>query len=205
MATRNIFDELMEGVTYMSKHRESITEPEACKMKIIVGFSTTNSSWSRLIRWFTDSQVSHTYIRIYDHYLHAPLIIHADWPGVIFEHAEQFDQDNLVIEEFEIEDERLEQGFKQSLKHLRKKYDFWDVINWALTLKFTRWFKRKIKNPLEDPKKLICVDLVARILNDSGITHLPVGDLHPKRLRAWFNAHYEEFGWKKLATQIQNE
>lgn len=156
-------------------------------MKIKVGFSTTNSWWSRLIRWFTEAQVSHSYVRIYDEYLKTPLIIHADIPGVIVEHADIFDQQNIIIEEFEIEDERLKEGVRNNLKHLRKKYDWWDIFNWALVLKFKRWFKRKVNNPMADPKKLICVDLVARILNDSGITHLPIGDLHPKRLRAWFN------------------
>lgn len=166
-------------------------------MKIKVGFSTTNSWWSRGIRWFTQAQVSHCYIRIYDEFLHAPMIIHADYPGVIFDHQDVFDQHNITIEEFEIDDKRLEKGFEKNLKHLRKKYDWWNFLSWALALKMKRWWKRKKRAPLENPKRLICTEFVARILNDSDITHLPVGDLHPKRLRVWFNQHYEKFGWKK--------
>lgn len=49
-------------------------------MKIRVGFSRTNSILSRLIRWFTSSPVSHTYIRLDDQLLGQPLIIHADLP-----------------------------------------------------------------------------------------------------------------------------
>ena len=83
-------------------------------------------------------------------------------------------------------------------KHLRKKYNWWDIFNWALALKFSRWFKKKVKNPTLDPKKLICVDLVAKILNDSGITHLVVGNLHPKGLREWFKQNHQDFGWKRI-------
>jgi hypothetical protein len=166
-------------------------------MKVYVGFSTTDGIWSRLIRWFTEAQVSHTYIRVYDEFLETPIVIHADLPGVIIEHAEIFLEKNVVIEEFEIDDERVKLGLKKNLCHLRKKYDWWDILDWALVLKFRRWFKRKIREPLEDPKKLICVDLVARVLNDSKITHLPLGELHPKRLRVLFNENYKQLGWKK--------
>lgn len=167
-------------------------------MKVRVGFSTTNGWYSRIIRWFINAQVSHTYIRIYDDYLDAPLIIHADIPGVIVEHGDIFDRDNIVIEEFEINDNRLRDGIRKNLRHLKKRYNWWDIFHLALVLKSRRYFKKKLQDPLQDPKKLICVDFVARTLNDAGITHLPLGNLHPKRLRAWFNENYESFGWEKF-------
>jgi len=165
-------------------------------MKIIVGFSTTNSIWSRLFRWFMQANISHCYIRIFDEYLQVPLIVHADYPGVIFEHADTFDRENIIIEEFEIEDDRLVVGFQNNLRFLKMKYDWWNIFNWALVIKFQRWFKRKVKHPTEDPKKLICVEFIVRILNNSGITHLPIGMLHPKTFREWMLSNYKNFGWK---------
>ena len=174
-------------------------------MKITIGFSTTNGWFSRLIRWFTEGKVSHTYIRVYDEYLHTSLIIHADLPGVIIEHAEIFDQKNKVIEEYEINDPRLRKGLKINLKHLRKKYDLWNILNWALVLQFKRWFKRKIEHPHTDPSKLICVDFVIRVLNDSDITHLPLRQMHPKSLRIWFEENHESFDWKKDQKLIEDK
>lgn len=176
-------------------------------MKIRVGFSTTDGPWSKLICWFTEAEVSHTYIRLYDEYLEVPIVIHADLPGLVVEHAVRFDQHNYVIEEFEIEDERLKESFKKNLHQLRKKYNWWDILSWAFVLKFKRWFKRKVRDPLEDPKKLICVDWVVGILNDAEIPnlHFPLGTLHPRNLRYWFNQNYKKFGWTKIVNESRKE
>jgi hypothetical protein len=173
-------------------------------MKIRVGFSTTNGLLSKTIRWFTgNADVSHCYIRIYDEYLQVPLILHADWIGVIFEHAELFDKNNLVIEEYEIDDARLRVGLRKNLRLLKKSYDWKDIISWALALKFHRWFKRKLKDPISDPIKIICVNLIMRVLNDSALTDLAVGSLHPQTFCQWFRDNYKICNWKKLDIQLE--
>ena len=93
-------------------------------MKIVVGFSTTNSLISKIIRSFTKSEVSHSYIRVYDEFLKTPLILHADWGGVMFSHAEKFDIENRAAEEFIIDDTRLDCSIKKNLWHLGKKYHY---------------------------------------------------------------------------------
>lgn len=167
-------------------------------MKLIVGFSTTSSWYSRLIRWFTESEVSHTYVRVYDEFIGEWLIIHADMPGVIIETQQVFKAKNLVIEEFEIEDTNLRKSLRTNLRHLGKKYDWFNILGWVWVITFKRWFKRKIENPLSNPKRLVCVDFVSRVLNDAGVTTLPLGKLHPKGLRKVFNNVYNTMGWKKL-------
>lgn len=164
-------------------------------MKIRIGFSTTNMWFSRLVRWFLGAQVSHSYVRFYDPFLEMNLIVHADLPGVIIEDAVEFCKINTIIEEFEIEDDRLREILSMNLKFLRRKYDWWNILGWAWVIAFKRWVKKKIKNPVEDPKKLICVQYCLRFL--SPIVEIPIEDLNPKSFREWMNEVYEKYNWKK--------
>ncbi len=165
-------------------------------MKIRVGFSTTNSWISRTIRWFIESKVSHTYIRFYDEFLGVELIMHADWDGVVIEDAELFEKQNTVIEEFEFEDPRFKASLRKNLRLLRKKYDYWNIAHWAWIITFKRWAKIKIKNPIDDPKKIWCVDFSIRNINP--VILLPLGTMNPRTLNEWMNAHYQDYHGKKI-------
>lgn len=165
-------------------------------MKIRVGFSTTNMWFSRLIRWTLGTKVSHSYIRFYDPFLEMNLIVHADLPGVVIEDAVEFDKVTTVIEEYEIEDERLRFILAKNLKLLRRKYDWWNILGWAWVIAFKRWIKKKMRNPVEDPKKLICVQYCLRFL--APLVNVPAEDLNPKSFREWMNDVHEEYGWKKF-------
>ena len=167
-------------------------------MKLRVGFSTTNSLISKIIRWFTDAPVSHTYIRYYDEFLKDEYVVHADWVGIVILQGEHYNNHNSVIDEYEIEDERLLLSMRKSLKLLGRKYDYWGILNWAWVITFRRWAKMKMKNFVEDPKKMICVDFCIRILNGAQITALPYGTYNPKNLHEWFKEHHEEMGWKRI-------
>lgn len=171
-------------------------------MKIHLGFSTTNSIFSKLIRVFTRSDASHVYIRVYDEFLKTPLIFHADWSGVEIEHAEKFDIENKVIEEFVIDDDRLDRAIKNCLWHLGKRYNYFRLINLGLFVYFKRWFVRKIKNPTINPRSLICVDFVIYALNDSGITRLPIGVMTQRHLHAWCNENFKDLSWVKYTPQF---
>lgn len=167
-------------------------------MRIAVGFSWTNTLVSKGIRWFTKSQVSHVYIRVYDSTFKTYFILHSDMPGVVFTLAEQFDKENTVIEEYIISDPRLDEALRKNLWHLGKKYDYVKIVNlaWAIILK--RWFVRKIKNPEISPKSLICVDFVLYVLNDAGLTELPIGNMTQLELKEWFVKNHEACGWKRI-------
>ncbi len=164
-------------------------------MKLIVGFSTTNSLVSRVIRWFVKDKVSHTYIKFYDEFLGAWLIMHADWPGVIIEDAELFEIHNTVIEEYEIDDPRLKATLRKNLRHLRKKYDYWNTIGWAWVITFKRWSKKKFRNLMDDPKKLMCTDFVARFIGDN--YEVSNEQFNPKTWRRWMDDNHKQHNWKK--------
>lgn len=164
-------------------------------MRLTVGFSTTNLFVSKAIRWFLGAQVSHTYVRFYDPFLETEMVFHADWPGVIIEDYEQFLSQNTVIEEYDIEDDKVKEIIRCNLKMLRRKYDGWNIANWAWAIIFKRWVKKKFEEPLENPKKLICVQFVLRFIRK--IVPVPKEDLNPKSCREWMSSVHEQYGWKK--------
>jgi hypothetical protein len=168
-------------------------------MKIALGFSRTNNLPSKLIRLFTKGQVSHTYLRIYDTFFQQYFVLHADWDGVKIELADKFDLENNAIEEFIINDKRLNDAIRKGLWHLGKKYDYIKLFNWAWAIIFKRWIVRKVKDPVVDPKKLICVDFDLYILNDAGITNLEIGHYNPKEFLEWCRSNYEQLGWKRIS------
>ena len=146
-----------------------------------------------------DSEISHTYIRLDDSFLGTSLIFNADLPGIVIVYAPYFDAQNVAVEEYEIDDPRIEAAVKNHFRLLGKKYDFVNLFGWAWVITFKRWFKKKMLNPIDDPKKLICVDFVLKITNDAGITpNLPIGQMTPAMLHKWFESNYKECGWKKI-------
>jgi hypothetical protein len=163
-------------------------------MKIKVGFSTTDSLFSRLIRFCTRSKVSHTYIYVHDDFFDEPFVLHVERTMHLIR-AEDFYKENRPVEEFTIEDERLALSMKENLKHLGKKFNWWDWAGWFPLVR--RWVKVKLKSPTHSFPKLICVSYVLRVLNDAKITKLPYGVMTPELLRQWFNHYHEDLGWKK--------
>jgi hypothetical protein len=166
-------------------------------MKIAVGFSTTTLLVSRIIRWVTSSDISHSYIRFYDATLGVDIVCHADFPGVVIVPTSKFDSENIAIEEFEIDDARLNTSIRKNMRLIGKRYPRRKLIAWIPFVLFKKWLKRKVKNPLDDPDGLICVDFCLHILNDADITALPYDMLTPMDLRQWFRNNYEKFGWTR--------
>lgn len=167
-------------------------------MKFRVGFSTTASLWSKLIKLITKSNVSHVYIRLEDDFLGAQLIIHSDLYGVAIDYLDTFKQTNKIIVEYEMEHNNFEKVIKNNFKFLGKKYDYSLLFSHWWFIIFKRWFTKKIENPLVDPLKIICIDFVLRILNELEITQLPYKVLTPKDLCKFLNDHHEKEGWRKI-------
>lgn len=142
------------------------------------------------------TNISHCYIRFYDDFLGVSIVIHADFPGVVIIPSAKFDKENIAVEEYELSDTRLKASLQRNMRLIGKKYDFANLIGW-IPIIVVKWFKRKIKNPLDDPKRMICVDFVLHVTNDAGITSIPYGILNPKELRQWFQDNCEKNGWTR--------
>lgn len=145
----------------------------------------------------TSATISHVYIKFFDQTLGTEMILHSDMPGVVFNLAEEFKIKNFTIEDYEIDDTRLDQAIKNNLWFLGKKYNYFKLIDLTFFIIFKRWFVRKIKNPVSNPKKIICVDFVLFILNEAGLTQLPIGHLTQKDFQQWCYENHESVGWKR--------
>lgn len=174
-------------------------------MKLRLGFSTTNSLPSKAIRWAIGAPYSHTYIRFYDEFLGINFVVHADWPGVVVIQADRFEKENKVLEEYEFEvpngeNDTLKAALCRNLRYLGSRYDYLSILGWAWTIALRRWVKVRLKSPniLDDPKTLICVDFCIRVINDAGLTKIPVGSMNPKGLMHHLRENYETMGAKRF-------
>lgn len=165
-------------------------------MCVRIGFSKSNTYISRLIRWAIDSPVSHTYIRFYDEYLNTWLIIHADWPGVIIEDAQAYDLENETVVEYEIISTQNKTVLKDSMKFLKKKYNYWMFAKWAWYLYMNKKKVHGLDLLPDNPKKLICVEFVTFFIKNIAPKYSK-NKLNPKELSDWLEENYQEFGWKK--------
>ena len=163
-------------------------------MRLTIGYSTTHSTIAKLIRRFTRSTVSHTYVRFFDPFLETEFVFHSDWPGVIVEDWKLFRLQNQVINEFEIDHPGVKASIQKNLEMLRKKYARWNLLRWAWFITFKRWIKRKVKNPTENPKEIICVDFTLHITNRANITALPYDTYVPDTLMNWMIDNHKQCG-----------
>ena len=175
----------------------------SCLITFLIGLNT-NFLPSKLIRFFTNASVSHTYIRYYDRTWKKYMILHSDFGGVQPALAERFDIENTAIVEFVIEDLRLIEAVANNLWHLSKGYNYKRIWSWMWLIILKRWFVRKIKAPTISPKSLICVDFILYILRDARLTELEIGQSTPADLLKWFEENYEQKGWTKVIRNIDD-
>jgi hypothetical protein len=138
--------------------------------KITVGFSTDPNSWtSRLIRWFTKSKASHCFLMVDDPFLgYSMLIVESDAHGVAINTPSRFNfAVNPLLKEFNLQATHgidLAPALKEAVnEYLGARYDYLGVVGMAWVL-FWRRLKKKVMNPLHQPKELFCSTFVTRVL-----------------------------------------
>ena len=141
-------------------------------MTIIVGFSTSTSVISRIIRWFTRSKASHSWVAFDCGELGLRLIMHASVGGYKLNQWTKWRKDNQIVAMY-ICQEDLSDGLRKMAEQLDKPYDYWSVIMLAPK----RWFGKLYKNPVQDgDKRLHCSEALARLLQAHGFAK----DLDPE-------------------------
>lgn len=133
---------------------------------IKIGFSTSNSWLSWLVRKIQKTPYSHTYV-VLDYKEPEPdFIYHADERGVNCQPYKNFIQKNKIIKEFSFNvNETQKQEIKDLIDNsLGKPYSYLQLVG-ILLIKFCRLFKRTIKNPFaNNNQSYICVEVVGKIL-----------------------------------------
>jgi len=135
---------------------------------MIIGFSTTNKIMSRIIRWFTRSKASHSYVRI--QVSDEPIVIHANQHGVNCDHYSKFKKSSKIVSEFEllVTPAEEKQAISHALRLLDRPYDFLSVIGFGWVL-FCRMLGCKVKNPFPNRSAYQCSEFALSTMKKAGI------------------------------------
>ena len=120
-------------------------------------FTTTGSWISRLIRKLTSSSVSHSALGL--EWGGVPVILEADWNGVVLKVRSVWETQVKVIAEYEVLP-RLE--LNRALSHIGARYDYRGLLGFLWVLVAKRLGKR-LNNKLASSKAMICSEFIVRL------------------------------------------
>lgn len=156
---------------------------------IHVGFSTTNQLISRIIRWFTKATVSHCFF-VFDLFGKG-WVLQSDFFGVVILPLEKFQKSNTIIALAPIP-ELGEDDLARAMQELGGAYDFGGLLGGIFPI-IGSWFKRKWKNPWENPSALFCSEFIVVSLQEAsfpGADQLVASETTPEDLKDFLTAHY---------------
>lgn len=138
---------------------------------MIIGFSTTNKVFSRVIRWATGSKASHTYLLV--KVAGEPIVIHSTQQGVNCDHYKKFKKSKNIVTEYKllIPEETEKIVLSAALKLLDRPYDFPSIIGFGWVL-LNKAFGRKTKNPFPNRSAYQCSEFGLEMLKTAGINGL---------------------------------
>ena len=129
-----------------------------------VGFSTSKKSWvSRIIRWFTKSKTSHTFLVYYDQDWSRDMIMESTEGGYKISPYSKYESEVVAVF---TPKQSIEVGLAKSVDWLGEAYDYTGLIG-MMWVEFGRWIKRKWHNPLHSSNAMFCSEAVVRVLQDS--------------------------------------
>lgn len=135
-------------------------------MKILVGFSTSDAWYSRIIRKFTRAKCSHTFILLEKALLGEDLVLEEGTFGWSMRSRSDFEQGNTIVE---LVDPRhpVDLGVRRALAWLGQRYDYSGLLGmfFVMLARARGW---RIKNPLASPHANFCSEMNTRILQWSG-------------------------------------
>lgn len=150
---------------------------------IKVGFSKSGSLISKLVRFFSRSDISHTWLLLEDLVGGIDLVMEAVPGGFHIITYERFVRENQVIDVVDLNTTYSESSLRRAFGWMGKRYDYLTVFGMMWVL-FGRFFGKKWKNPLSS-KSIDCVESIVYFLrsNNAGRAHeIDPGSMTPKDL-----------------------
>lgn len=133
---------------------------------ISIGFSTTRSLVSGVVRWFTKSTVSHSFITF--DWLDQKWVIEAEANGVQIVPMSNFlARKNIIVKTFDMPNLTMNH-LKLVLDNAGEAYDYTGLFGAIFTI-IGSWFKMKWHNPWNNAKEAFCSELIAQWLKDLDI------------------------------------
>lgn len=133
-------------------------------MKIKIGFSTSNSWVSRLIRWATDSDVSHTFLLVEIDGIE--FVAEASFSGFRLILMRNWIRGNEIVDIIEPL-VPLDKGWLVAEDWLGESYSWTGLIGYGWVV-IGRKLKRKFHNPIHESKSLFCSEANTKVIQASG-------------------------------------
>ena len=132
---------------------------------ISIGFSTTDKLVSRLVRWFTKSTVSHSFI-VFD-WLGEKWVLESEWAGIQIIPLSRFmSKGNTIVDTIDLPDVSMD-DLKFALQDSGVAYDYGGLFGSIFPIIGT-WLKMKWKNPWQNTKAMFCSEFIVVWLQDLG-------------------------------------
>lgn len=141
-----------------------------------IGFSTGNGLLSRIIRWFTDSSVSHAWVLYYDLDFDREMVLESTLEGVRIIPFDVFEKHNKIIKVVTPKHD-LKAGFAKVGASLSEQYDFTGLVGMIIVM-LGRWLKKKWKNPWVTASAMWCSEMVAWVCKWSSYPGTELMDPH---------------------------
>lgn len=131
---------------------------------IKVGFSTHQKSIvSKIIRWFTKSKASHTWVLFEDTFFGMEMVMESTDTGFRVVPFANFKAEGNDIVALVDPVAPLDEGVKAAAAWLGESYDFGGLFGSAFVL-LGRWLRRKWANPWASAHAMFCSEAVVRVL-----------------------------------------
>lgn len=158
-------------------------------MSTRIGFSTSKTSWiSRIIRWFTSSTVSHTFIVYYDAEWKRDMVMESEGGAGGSVRIVKFNPNSSSIVKLVTPKHDIEVGMNKMVDRLGDVYDYKGLFGMAW-VELGKWLKKKWSNPWQSSKAMFCSELVAQVMIDSeypGTKGMDPGSTDPEMLLKFF-------------------
>ncbi len=131
---------------------------------ISIGFSRSRHIGSKIIRFFTRSLVSHTFLIVHNSFIGMDMILEAVPGGFHLVTLEAFDKKYEIVYTVPIVDVD-DAEIRKATKWLGRNYDYLGVLG-TLVVLAGRLFNRKWRNPI-NTKAVFCSEALALLLQVS--------------------------------------
>lgn len=149
---------------------------------IKIGFSTTQAWYSRLIRWFTKSKCSHTFVIL--PVMGVDFILEEGYRGYTLRPLSLLGDNVVEILDPPVD---IQKAVEDSFHDIGQMYGYLTLFG-MLWVMIGRYLGLKWRNPLASSHSMICSERVARLLVESGATGLDPVDTTPEDLRVWMKS-----------------
>ena len=158
-----------------------------------IAFSHGTSLISRIIRWFTRSNVNHCLFLVSER--GQDYVIGADWDGLRMQSRKHFEKDGSTIAVAPLL-MSLDDHLPELLEKLTTPYDYTGLIGMIPVEAARFWFRKRIHNPFHQAGALFCSEVGVKFLQLSGYpesSKLDASATDPGFLQGWLLDVYQRF------------